>query len=60
MNAARSNFMLTLAGVFAAGKVWGVVAWSWWWVLAPLWVLAVAWIVVLVRANRARRIQKTQ
>jgi hypothetical protein len=30
--------LLLLAGIFAALKLAGLIAWSWWWVAAPLWV----------------------
>ena len=42
-----------LAILFVALKLTGVIAWSWWWVLAPVWIPAVilalilAWIVGL-------------
>ena len=31
-------FLVLLAGVLAALKLAGIVAWGWLWVLAPLWV----------------------
>jgi len=33
--------------VFLVLKLTGLVAWSWWWVLAPMWIPAVAVILVL-------------
>lgn len=32
------GFLGLLALLFIALKLTGVIAWSWWWVLAPLWV----------------------
>lgn len=31
------NFASILAIVFITLKLCGVIAWSWWWVLCPLW-----------------------
>lgn len=31
-----------LLGSFVTGKVAGVISWSWWWVLSPLWMPAAA------------------
>ncbi len=38
--------ILTL--LFLTLKLCGVIAWSWWWVLAPVWVCAIAWVVVFI------------
>jgi hypothetical protein len=32
------TFLGLLAIVFIALKLGGVIAWSWWWVLSPLWI----------------------
>ena len=32
-----SFFMSLLAVMFIGLKLAGIIAWSWWWVLAPLW-----------------------
>lgn len=32
------GFLGLLALVFITLKLCGVIAWSWWWVLAPLWI----------------------
>ena len=46
-NRSRSGEVHTLGGIgfcgllgilFIALKLTGVIAWSWWWVLAPLWI----------------------
>jgi hypothetical protein len=44
-----------LAIVFITLKLCGVIHWSWWWVLSPLWltvaaVLAIALLVIAVKA----------
>ena len=39
--------LLTL--IFIVLKLCGVIAWSWWWVLSPLWIpVAIALVVVLL------------
>lgn len=37
-----------LAIVFIVLKLTGVIAWSWLWVLSPLWIGFAIWLVVLV------------
>ena len=32
------GFLPLLTLVFVAAKLFGAIAWSWWWVLAPMWV----------------------
>jgi len=34
--------------LFVALKLTGVIAWSWWWVLAPLWIPVAIFFLVLV------------
>lgn len=36
-----------LLAVFVTLKLTGVVAWSWWWVLAPFWVPLIAGVLTL-------------
>ena len=36
--------------LFVALKLTGVIAWSWWWVLAPLWIPVATFFLVLVIA----------
>lgn len=31
-------------------KLCGVITWSWWWVLSPLWISAIGWVVLLIIA----------
>ena len=60
MNNSRSNkssgigFTGLLTIVFITLKLCGVIAWSWWWVLSPLWIMGaiiIALIALLVLAN---------
>lgn len=34
--------------VFVVLKLVGVVSWSWWWVLSPLWISLGLWIAILL------------
>lgn len=40
--------LLTIA--FIVLKLCGVIAWSWWWVLSPLWISAIGWVILLMIA----------
>ena len=42
------GFSGLLAIVFIALKLTGYIAWSWWWVLSPLWIPAAIFCVVLL------------
>ena len=42
------SFTGLLAIVFIVLKLTGVVNWSWWWVLAPIWVSIVLAIIILI------------
>lgn len=43
------SFISLLAILFIALKLTGVIAWSWWWVLSPIWIgLALVSIVLFV------------
>lgn len=45
------GFLGLLALVFVTLKLTGYIAWSWWWVLAPLWVpFAIALVILAVCA----------
>jgi hypothetical protein len=49
------TFLQLLTIVFVACKLTGVISWSWWWVLAPLWapvalVIAVVFILGIIGA----------
>lgn len=57
MNSHNSNrsggigFLGLLAILFIGLKLTGYIAWSWWWVLAPLWVpIALALAVIVMAA----------
>jgi hypothetical protein len=41
------GFMGLLALLFVGLKLTGYIAWSWWWVLAPMWAPTVVAIIVL-------------
>ena len=43
-----TGFFGLLAILFIALKLFDVIAWSWWWVLAPLWIPATIALVVIV------------
>jgi hypothetical protein len=36
--------------VFVVLKLVGVIAWSWWWVLSPLWIAFGLWLVIVIIA----------
>lgn len=38
--------LLTVA--FVVLKLTSIIAWSWWWVLSPLWIGVVLWILLLI------------
>lgn len=42
------GFSGLLAILFIALKLTGVIAWSWWWVLAPIWIPFVIVVLVLI------------
>lgn len=42
------GFAGVLTIVFIVLKLCGVIAWSWWWVLAPVWITVAIYIVALV------------
>jgi len=41
------GFLGLLTILFVALKLTGKIAWSWWWVLSPLWISAIIGIVIL-------------
>ena len=46
------GFLGALGIAFIVLKLTGVIGWSWWWVLAPLWIpWAVVGVVVLIAAT---------
>lgn len=42
------GFMGVLTIVFIVLKLLGKIAWSWWWVLSPIWISAVVVILLLI------------
>ena len=40
------KFAAVLALVFIVLKLCAVIAWSWWWVLAPLWIAVIVWLLI--------------
>ncbi|MCP3811582.1 hypothetical protein NLX62_04455 [Mycobacteriaceae bacterium Msp059] len=44
------GFGTVLFIVFLTLKLTGVIAWSWWWITAPLWIPAAVIVLVLVLA----------
>jgi len=41
------GFASVLALLFIALKLMGFIAWSWVWVLSPLWIAAVVWVLLV-------------
>lgn len=55
------GFVGLLQILFIALKLCGVIDWSWWWVLAPMWIstgLVIAIIVVIVIVFKVKRREK--
>ena len=42
------GFTGLLTIVFIILKLCGIITWSWWWVLSPLWISAILWVVLVV------------
>ena len=42
------GFTGLLTIVFIILKLCDIIAWSWWWVLSPLWISAILWVVLVV------------
>lgn len=42
------GFADLLTIIFIALKLCGIITWSWWWVLSPLWISAILWVIVVV------------
>lgn len=45
-----TSFASLLTIVFIVLKLCGIIAWSWWWVLSPLWISAIGWVILLIIA----------
>lgn len=46
-NSGGIGFVGALTIVFIVLKLIGVIAWSWWWVLSPLWISFVLWLAII-------------
>ena len=53
-----SSLTTVLLVIFVVLKLVGSIAWSWWWVLSPLWIPAVLWVVMLMILLSAKMIVK--
>ena len=42
------GFTGLLTIVFIILKLCGIIAWSWWWVLSPLWISEILWTIFVV------------
>ena len=42
------GFTGLLTIVFIILKLCGIIEWSWWWVLSPLWISAILWVILVV------------
>lgn len=42
------GFTGLLTIVFIVLKLCDIIAWSWWWVLSPLWLSTILWVIVVV------------
>ena len=42
------GFTGLLTIVFIILKLCGIITWSWWWVLSPLWISAILWVIFVV------------
>lgn len=40
------GFTGLLTIVFIILKLCGIIAWSWWWVLSPLWISTILWVIL--------------
>ena len=43
--------------LFVGLKLSGHIAWSWWWILSPLWVMALAAVVLAVLFRSTQRVE---
>lgn len=44
----KISFVSLLTIVFIVLKLCGIIAWSWWWVLSPLWMSAILWVTLVI------------
>ena len=56
---ATLTFCDLLAVAFIVLKLTGVIKWSWWWVLSPIWIpLAIALVVIIIMLIIVWRVSK--
>jgi hypothetical protein len=48
MNIQLSSFIGMLTIVFITLKLLGKIAWSWWWVLSPMWIPAIGLLLIFI------------
>lgn len=52
MNSKQASGGISFTGlltiVFIILKLCDIIAWSWWWVLSPLWISAILWVILVV------------
>jgi hypothetical protein len=55
MSNSNSSGEISIGGilliVFIVLKLCGVIAWSWWWVLSPLWIPIALWLAIVAIAG---------
>lgn len=44
------GFLGILGIVFIVLKLVGIINWSWWWVLAPIWIPFIVWLTIILFA----------
>jgi hypothetical protein len=57
----KSGFGLLsgLTLLFAAGKIFGFLNWSWWWVFSPIWIPVVVWLGIVILACLVGEVRKS-
>ena len=52
MNSKQTSHGISFTGlltiVFIILKLCGIITWSWWWVLSPLWISAILWVILVI------------
>lgn len=57
-NSSGAEFAPILGIVFIVCKLFGVIEWSWWWVLSPFWIPLALVLIVLVIAVLCKYLTK--
>ena len=42
------SFTGLLTIIFIILKLCGIITWTWWWVLSPLWISAILWVILII------------